>query len=170
MMNLLQSYGSDLEIYTSNQAELPSWVIGVYVAVLIFSLICYWRIYTKAGEPGWASIVPIYNFYVWCRMIRKPKLFTYFILCFGGFLLGSFLVAVSPALSGIITVISGIALMVFAIQMIHGLSKAFGQDVGFTLGLIFLSIIFLPLLAFGNYSYVLNDETPAASDSGVLDS
>lgn len=170
MMNLLQSYGSDLDIYASGQAEIPGWAYGVYGVFLILYLVCNWRIYTKSGEPGWASLVPVYNLYVWCRMIKKPKLFTRLLLALGGYLVGIILIMVSGAIGGILVAVAAIALIVFSVQMVHGLSKAFGQDVGFTLGLLFLGFIFLPLLAFGNYDYVLNDETPAVSDSGVLDS
>lgn len=101
-------------------------VISLLIGVLI--IVSNWKVYQKAGKPGWASIVPIYNIIVLLEIVGKP---TWWILLF----------------------FIPIANIVVAIMIAHQLAKAFGQDVGFTLGLIFLPFIFYPLLAFGKYSY-----------------
>jgi hypothetical protein len=94
----------------------------------VLMLISYWKIYTKAGRPGWASIVPIYNIVVLLEIVGKPVWW-------------------------ILLLFIPIVNIIFGIKIAHQLSKAFGQDVGYTLGLIFLPFIFYPLLAFGKYSY-----------------
>lgn len=101
----------------------------IFIAiVVVIALAAQWRIYEKAGKPGWAAIVPIYNFIVLLEIIGKPW---YWIL---------------------LMLIPGVN-FVLAIWSVNLLSKSFGQGVGFTLGLIFLSIIFYPMLAFGNFEY-----------------
>lgn len=110
-------------------------VFGIIALILIVS---QWKIYTKAGKPGWASLVPIYNLVVLLDIVKKPTWW-------------------------VILMFIPLVNLVVAIIIIHNLSKAFGQGAGFTLGLLFLSLIFYPLLAFGNYNYVYNtvEEVPA---------
>jgi hypothetical protein len=98
----------------------------ILIPLLLISLlmiISQWVIYTKAGKPGWAILVPIYNFIVMLQIVGRPWYHMFFLLI--------------PIYN-----------IIFAIQVIHGLSKSFGKDAGFTVGLIFLGIIFYPMLAF----------------------
>ena len=100
-------------------------IIGlVFGVVLIVSL---WKIFAKAGQPGWAAIIPIYNYIVWCKIVGRPLWWVLlFFICFP---------------------------IVFIILCID-LAKRFGKGAGFGLGLVFLSIIFFPMLAFGSATYV----------------
>jgi hypothetical protein len=105
-------------------------VIGVIVlAIAVFYIICEWKIFTKAGKPGWAIFIPIYNLIVYLEIIGKPwwHMFLLIIPIYGWIIL--------------------------PIMWTHKLSKVFGHDVGFTLGLIFLSFIFIPILALGDSQY-----------------
>ena len=112
-----------------DQADLFSTNMFVFIAIVVVIYIAaQWRIYEKAGKPGWAAIIPIYNFLVLLQIVGKPW---YWIL---------------------LMLIPGVN-FVLAIWVVNLLSKSFGQGTGFTLGLIFLSIIFYPMLAFGNYEY-----------------
>jgi hypothetical protein len=99
-----------------------------FLAVIAaFFIICQWKIFTKAGQPGWASIVPIYGFLVFMKIIGKPWWWLLlFFVPFVGFLFAIY----------------------FIIAGTHALSKSFGKDTGFTVGLILLSFIFYPILAF----------------------
>lgn len=97
-----------------------------FIAIII--IIAQWKIYEKAGQPGWASIVPIYNIVILLRIIGKP---TWWLL---------------------LMIIPGVNIII-GIWSTNLLAKSFGKDVGFTLGLIFLSIIFYPILAFGSAEY-----------------
>jgi predicted CDP-diglyceride synthetase/phosphatidate cytidylyltransferase len=105
-------------------------IILIYVAFIIFLIAAQWIVYTKAGKPGWAILIPIYNLIVYLEIIGKPwwHLFLLLIPIYGWFIL--------------------------PIIWIHKLSKSFGHGVGFTFGLIFLGFIFLPILAFGSSKYV----------------
>ena len=101
-------------------------------------IVSVWKIFSKAGQPGWASIIPIYNTVVMLQAVKKP--IWWFILMFVPF----------------VNIIIGLIVT-------HNLSKVFGKGVGFTLGLIFLPFIFYPILGFGSARYILasqNQSTP----------
>ncbi len=100
----------------------------LYLAIVVLMIIAQWRIYEKAGQPGWAVLIPFYNFYVLLKIVGKP----------GWWLLWLFV---------------PIANFIVPIWVTNLLSKSFGKDVGFTLGLLFLGFIFYPILGFGNAEY-----------------
>ena len=102
--------------------------IWFFTAIAIFYAVCHWMIYAKAGKPGWAAIVPIYNYIVLLDIVGKP--WWWILLLF------------IPLVN-----------IVVAIMVVNELSKSFGKGVGFTLGLLFLSFIFYPILAFGSAKY-----------------
>jgi ABC-type sulfate transport system permease subunit len=107
--------------------------IGILlIPLLIISIICIisqWKIFSKAGKPGWACIVPIYNIIVLLEIVGKPIwwIFLFLIPCVN---------------------------FIFGIWTINLLSKSFGRSEAFTIGLLFLPFIFYPVLGFGNYSYL----------------
>ena len=105
-------------------------IIGflIPVAIFIFILASIWRVFTKAGQPGWACIVPIYNIYVLTQIAGKP----------GWWVILFFIPIVGIVISIIVMV---------------GVAQNFGKGVGFALGLIFLPFIFYPILAFGDATY-----------------
>lgn len=108
-------------------ATTTVWLISL--AVCIFMVVVYWKLFQKAGEPGWASLIPFYNAYVLYK------------IAFGNGWL--FLLSIVP-----------LANIVMAILLPFKLAKAFGKDIGWGFGLLFLSVIFYPMLAFGNSEYV----------------
>jgi hypothetical protein len=103
--------------------------IIIYLAIIILMIVSQWKIYKKAGQPGWASIIPFYNLYILLKIVGKP----------GWWLILFFIPVVN---------------FVIAIWLTNLLAKSFGKDVGYTLGLIFLPIFFYPILAFGDAKYV----------------
>ncbi len=120
-------------------------IIGVfYFGFIIFLIAAQWKIYTKANQPGWACIVPIYNLYILTKIVKKPGYWVLFMLI--------------PLVN-----------IVFLIWTTNLLSKAFGKDEGFTVGLIFLGFIFYPILAFGDAQYILDGDIKAISNDSVLD-
>lgn len=118
----------------------------------VIAIVAMWRIFTKAGEPGWKCIIPFYNTYTEFSFTWNTTIFWVYLACsllpnILRMILGTnvFVSLISFALS--------IVVMVLSIMLLHRLSKAFGHGVGFTLGLIFLSPIFLLILAFGSSEY-----------------
>jgi hypothetical protein len=88
-----------------------------------------WKVFVKAGRPGWAVLVPIYNTYVFLKIAGKP----------GWWLIWFFI----PLVNIIVGIIATVAL-----------AQSFGKGTGFAVGLIFLPVIFIPILAFGEAQYV----------------
>lgn len=107
------------------------------LAVSVIMLAAMWSIFAKAGEPGWAAIIPIYNIVVLLKIVGRPA---WWILLY------------------LIPLVN----FVVAILLYDGLSKSFGKGTGFTLGLIFFGPIFILILAFGSARYV----GPAAGGVG----
>jgi len=102
--------------------------ILIVLALSIVIIVAEWKIYTKAGKPGWAVLIPIYNTLVMLEIVGKPWWW-------------------------ILLMLIPVVNMVFVIWMINLLSKSFGKDEGYTIGLILLPIVFYPLLGFGNAEY-----------------
>ena len=106
-------------------------ILGVIgLAVGIFYLIALAKLYKKAGKPGWAVIVPVYNVIVLLD-IAGYKWYYIFIYC-----------------ASAIPVIGGLVVLLFNISMNIKLAKSYGQSVGYGIGLLLLSIVFVPLMAF----------------------
>lgn len=100
----------------------------VYAVLAVFYLLVGWRIFAKAGKPGWAIFIPIYNLIVTLQIVNRPLWWIFLLLI------------------PLVNVVVGII-------VIADMAKSFGKGTGFTLGLIFLSFIFYPVLAFGSAEY-----------------
>ena len=110
-------------------------ILAVIVPILIFGTIVTlveiagaWLMFQKAGEPGWAAIIPIYNYMIGIKISGKP--WWYVLLMF-----------------------VPVANVVVYIMIMDGLAKSFGKGTGFTVGLIFLRFVFIPILGFGDAVY-----------------
>src|SRR5215207_5702210 len=113
---------AQVEYGTEGAAPSPfSTIIALLIALLV--IVAMWKVFTKAGQPGWASIIPIYNIYIWCKIVGRP----------GWWVILLFI----PLVNFIIAIILSI-----------DLAKSFGKGVGFGLGLAFLGFIFWPILGF----------------------
>lgn len=121
MLNLFKGMGTGMLI--------------VWIAIMVFMIISWWIVFKKAGQPGWAILIPIYNFLVILRVASKPWWWVF-----------ALLLAIIPFAGPIL-------LLVAMIFIFHGISKNFGQGAGFTVGLVLLSIVFVPILAFGDYKW-----------------
>lgn len=100
----------------------------INLAVMIFMIVVMWKIFTKAGKPGWAAIVPIYNIIIMLEIAGKPL---WWIILF-------FIPFVN---------------IVISILAIAGMAQNFGKGAGYVVGLILLPIVFYPMLAFGSATY-----------------
>ena len=108
----------------------------VSLAAAVFSIIVMWKIFKKAGKEGWIAIIPIYNVYTLFEITWGNG--WYFLLIF----------------TSIIPFLGWIACIVIMVMTMIKLAKAFGKDGGFAVGLIFLSIIFMAILAFDKSTYL----------------
>jgi len=101
----------------------------IWLAVVVFLVASMWIVFTKAGQPGWACLIPFYNMYIMLKIAGKP-----------GWWLLLFLIPVVNLIFLIITYIA--------------LATCFGKGAGFAIGMIFLPFVFFPMLAFGDAKYV----------------
>lgn len=119
----------------------------------ILQIIANWNIFTKSGEAGWKSLIPIYGDYVSYKIAWQTS---YFWL---NFILGILLSYVSNAnlnesmFLSLIVILLKIALTVINIMYCVKLARAFGRGIGFAIGLILLQPIFLLILGFGSDQY-----------------
>ena len=130
------TYGTD-SLFDSAFAGTA--IMGLSAGIMIFSLILslisiisYWKLFVKAGKPGWASIVPIYNTIVMIEIAKLP--IWYFILFF-------------------VPIVNIFALFKINIEI----SKKFGKSTGYGVGMTLIPIIFIPMLAFSDNVYEENN-------------
>lgn len=119
----------------------------------ILQIIANWNIFTKAGEAGWKSLIPIYGDYVSYKIAWQTS---YFWLSFILGIVASYVSSANLNESMFLTVIATLLRIVIAvINIIYcvKLSKAFGHGIGFAIGLILLQPIFLLILGFGSDQY-----------------
>lgn len=98
--------------------------LALSIANLIYSIVCYYKIFKKAGKEGWEIFIPIYNIVVLTEISGLSMWYLLFI------------------------VIPGIGMWIFFIMLYVELSKRFGKSTGFAMGLLFLNPIFIGILAF----------------------
>ncbi len=109
--------------------EFSPVLIIFWLAFVIFVIAAMWKVFEKAGQPGWAAIIPIYNIYIMTKIAGKPGWWVLmFLIPFVNF--------------------------IFAIWLYNMISKSFGKDEGFTAGLVILGVIFWPILGFGSAKYL----------------
>jgi len=156
----------------------------VFYCFILFPLcalviVANWKIFRKAGEPGWKSIVPGYNFYVLSKFagLKRPFLhtivnFAYAMLVstvlttvltvdailYGGFTMTSYMDWFWKIYKYEMLALLPIIVLDFIIYI--KLAKAFGRSVGFGIGLTLFSSIFIPILGFGKSKYVIGKEEP----------
>ena len=115
----------------------PYWpfLVALIVPIIIFAIMVTvieivgaWFMFEKAGEPGWAAIIPIYNYLIAIKIAGKQWWY-------------------------ILLILIPIVNLVVYIIILDGLSKSFGKGTGFTVGLFFFRFIFIPILGFGNAIY-----------------
>lgn len=140
----MDPYSSYSYSYGSSDAGMFAVMMGlmatyglVMLIICIVSLIGMWKVYEKAGKPGWAAIIPFYNYYVLVEIVGRPV--WWFFLLF---------IPVVNAVVGII--------------LLWDLTRSFGQGAGFFFGLLFLNPIFFPILGFGSARYL----GPAGAQTG----
>lgn len=118
----------------------------IYIILVLLTFAGMWKTYEKAGVAGWKAIIPIYNMVVLARIIKKPWWWALLMLI--------------PYLG-----------IIWSVWVVHLLAKAFGKDILYTLGLVFLPFIFYPMLGYGNAKFIGVDATDPsdADDTDIVD-
>lgn len=127
-------------------------VAMIFVALVIYVLlvIAQWRIFKKAGEKGWKAIIPIYNVYIYLKIIGISFWKWLGIMVLTS-VLASLLSNTQIQWLGVIAEIA--ASLFYAILIARNGAKAFGKGTGFAVGLFFLPNIFQLILGFGASEY-----------------
>ena len=129
MTNLIAFMFQDNSAPSNGAAGAAFGVIGiVYLAVIVLIVAAMWKIFVKAGKPGWAAIIPIYNLIVLLEIAGRP--------------LWWFLLMLIPLVN----------LVMFIIVAVD-VARKFGKGVGFAIGMLILPFIFYPMLAWGDAQY-----------------
>ncbi len=116
-------------MYASEVSSGPGIVFFIfYFAFVAFMIIVMWKIFVKAGKPGWGCIVPIYNIILQLEIAGRPLWWIFLMFI--------------PIVNFIIAIIITL-----------DIAKAFGKGTGFGVGMILLPIIFYPILAFDSSEY-----------------
>jgi hypothetical protein len=100
----------------------------VVIAVILFYIVAGWKLFSKAGVPGWGVLIPIYNMYLWCKIAGRP----------GWWLLLFF-----------IPVVNIVVPLILSLDV----AKSFAKSGAFGVGLWLLSFIFVPILGYGSSTY-----------------
>ncbi len=141
-----------MEYSYSYSGEIPDSVLGlmlgVGVAMMLLALVWYifilvagWKMYTKMGEPGWKSIIPIYREYILFKQVWKPSMFWVYLVLM--------IVTMIPAVG----FIGAIGTFVMSVLLYYRLAQCFGHGGGYTVGLILLNPIFTLILGFGKDTF-----------------
>jgi len=117
----------DKEVSGGAAAAIGIIMFLIYFAVIIVMIAGMWKIFVKAGKPGWAAIIPIYNVIILLEIVGRPM---WWILIY--------------------LICAPIAAIIISLD----LAKSFGKDIGFGIGLIILPVVFYPMLGFGSATYV----------------
>jgi uncharacterized membrane protein YhaH (DUF805 family) len=116
-------------------------ILIIYIGIIVGVIAGMWKAFVKAGQPGWAVLVPIYNIYVMTQIAKKPGWWVLLML---------------------IPIVSIVIMFILMIEI----AKNFGKDTGFGIGLALLGFVFWPILGFGDAQYI-GAEKP--EDMEILD-
>lgn len=125
MIPVLAQLGAD-DAARSTAAAAASTTTSLFIlGVVVLMIAAMWRVFERAGEHGWAVLVPIYNLYVLCRVAGMSPWWM--------------LAAIIPLVN-----------IIFMFANSIGVAKRFGKGVGYGIGLALLPFIFWPMLAWGD--------------------
>lgn len=103
-------------------------VLLIELAIVVVIIAGIWKVFTKAGQPGWFAIIPIFNLYILLKIVGRPW---WWLILF------------------IIPLVGLIVAIVVSVDV----AKSFGKGVLFGIGLALLGFIFFPILGFGQAQY-----------------
>ncbi len=139
------SYGvSTTSGLTGAIAAMGLFFLILSMVLSILMIVSLWKIFKKAGKPGWASIIPIYNIYIMCEIAEKE--WWYVLLYCVPF-----------------------ANIYAMIVLYNGMAKRFGKSGGFVAGMILLPVVFFPMLAFGKDAAIVNNQPNTSNENNMAD-
>lgn len=103
-------------------------LVAGFIGLIIFEVAAVWKIYTKAGQSGWSSLIPIYSMIILCRMAKRPEWWV--------------LLLFVPFVS-----------LVVVVLLYIDLARSFGKDIGFAILMIFFPFVMFPILGYGSAQY-----------------
>ena len=132
--------------YSSGGMSAVGVIISLLISLVVWVVVSgfmYWKVFEKAGQPGWASIVPIYQFWIIIKVVGRPTWwFWIFVAAFVLFWL--------PIVDFVLGIFAFILYLLICLDM----AKVFGKESGFGIGLWLIGIVFFPILGFGSARYV----------------
>lgn len=138
--------------YTTTAADTGFWaafagimffIVLIALAVAVVSIIGMWKMFTKAGEEGWKSIIPVYNAITLCKIVGVNPWWILIVFVSG-------LLSIIPILGYLVYLA---VIIYFSVLLSVSTANSFGKDTGFAVGLFFLSPIFYCILGFGSAKY-----------------
>jgi hypothetical protein len=123
--------GTDPTTGIDSSAAAGIGIVGtiIYLAFIVFAVVVMWKVFVKAGQPGWAAIIPIYNIYVWLKVAGRPGWWLILMLI--------------PFVN-----------VIMALIVSMDIAKSFAKDSVFgVVGLWLFSLIGYAILAFGGAQY-----------------
>ncbi len=112
----------------NSNAAVELVVSVVYLAIAVLVIAGFWKTFSKAGEPGWAAIIPIFNTYIMLKIAGRPWWWL--------------ILLIIPIVSFVVWIVASV-----------DIAKSFGKGTGFGIGLALLPFIFFPVLGFGDAQY-----------------
>lgn len=113
---------------TQTETDVSLFGLVLYLAFIVLIVAGMWKMFEKANQPGWGSLIPIYNIILLLKVAGKPVWW-------------------------IILMLIPFVNIVIQIMVYAAIARNFGRGIGCTLGLIFLPFIFVPILGFGKAEY-----------------
>ena len=122
------------------------------LALCVFYVLCFWKLFEKAGEPGWKCLIPIYNLIVWLKITKAGLWFIISIMT-------SIIFSIISVIQNDLAVIGSIIVMVVSNFILYrSMFKAYGKGIGYTILSLFFSFITVPIMAFGKSEYIYDKQ------------
>lgn len=115
-------------------------LLTLFIHVLMFAGL--WKLFEKAGKPGWAVLIPIYSAIVMIEIVKKPMIWLLYLL---------------------IPIVN----IVFAIRLTNLFVKSFGKSEGYTVGCLLFPYVFYPILGFDKASVYIHNQNNEMNEIGL---
>ncbi len=117
------------------------------LAALVLMIISLWKILEKGNKPGWGALIPFYNLYLLCDMTGVNP---WWVAIFASIFVAPFILAAIPFIGFIGILALEAAIVYFQVLLSVSLARSLNKETEFAFGIVYLPIVFLPILAFSN--------------------